>query len=454
MKKNDIIEITIDALTGGGDGVGHAEDGRVVFVPNAAVNDRLRVKIIRLKPRYALSKIEEIVTPAAERVKSDCAVSDRCGGCVFRHISYEAECEIKYNGVKDSMNRIGGIPITPKAMIAAEMINGYRNKAQLPVGTKKNGNIICGFYAKSSHRIVPFESCPLQPPLFSAVTKAFCDWANKYRLTAFDETTGKGLLRHLYLRMGFESGELMVAVVAAKNELPKSRELIESLKAVAGDALHSVILNVNSKKTNVVLGKTCRTLFGSDTISDTLCGVKVSLSPLSFYQVNRGMAEKLYKKAKELAKPDGKVVLDLYCGAGTIGLSMAKEAKKIIGVEIVPQAVENAKENAKSNGIDNAEFICMDAANAAKMLKEQGRSPDVVLLDPPRKGCDSGLLSTIAEGFRPERIVYISCNDATLARDCKILEELGYQTVEVTPVDLFPRTGHVECVVLLTKVHK
>lgn len=457
MKKNDVIELKITDLTGGGDGVAKASDGRVVFVPNTAVGDVINALIIKVKTKYALGKVVEIIEPSLHRIESDCEVSHRCGGCVFRHISYSKEIEIKYSQVYNSIRRIGGIEFTPDALVTNNVINGYRNKAQYPIGTDKIGNIICGFYSKSSHRLVPCTNCRLQPQVFTEITHLFCEWANKYKLTVYDERTGKGLLRHLYLRRGEISQEIMVVVVINCIELPFSEELKNTLLSALGCKLTSLQINLNSEKTNVVLSNNCKILYGAPYINDTLCNVNLRISPLSFYQVNRTMAEILYGIAKSYAEPNEKTILDLYCGTGAIGLSMAKEAKSIIGVEIVQSAIEDAKINAEINGINNTEFLCMDATKAANVIKSRGVSPDVVLLDPPRKGCDEDLLNTVANGFCPQRIVYISCNDATLARDCAILTKLGFILKKLTPVDLFPRTGHVETVALLSRqidVHK
>ncbi len=451
MKKNDVIILQITDLTGGGDGVGRADDGRVVFVSNTAVGDVIEALIIKVKTKYALGKIQSVIAPSPYRINSDCEVSNRCGGCVFRHITYEKEKEIKYSQVYNSIRRIGGIEFTPDNLVSNDIINGYRNKAQYPIGLDKFGNVICGFYSKSSHRLVQCDNCLLQPQIFTTITRVFCSWANEYQISVYDERTDSGLLRHLYIRHGEVSGEVMVVVVINGSELPCSENLKDMLIDVLGDKLKSLQININCENTNVVLGEKCKVVYGEPYITDTLCGVNLRISPLSFYQVNRAMAEKLYNIAKCYAEPRGKTLLDLYCGTGAIGLTMAKEAKSVIGVEIVSSAVEDAKINAQLNGIDNAEFLCMDATEAATHLKIKGVTADVVMLDPPRKGCDEKLLNTVAKDFSPERIVYISCNDATLARDCAILTSIGYELKRLTPVDLFPRTGHVEVVALLNK---
>ncbi len=449
MNKNDIIKLNITDLTGGGDGVGHAEDGRVVFVPNTAVGDEILAHVIKVKKKYAIAKLSEIITPAESRIESNCGASARCGGCVFRHISYQKECEIKYSQVVNSFRRIGGLDTPIKPVIEARSVDAYRNKAQVPVGLDKNGKVVCGYYTKSSHRIVPCTDCRLHNAQFNRIINMFTEWANNYGVSVYNEADGKGVLRHLYIRQSAAFSHIMVVVVINADALPHANELINSLTQI--NDVKSIQININKADTNVVLGNECKALYGEPYITDVICGVKIRISPLSFYQVNHAMAEKLYTLAKELAEPKGKVVLDLYCGVGSIGLSMADEAKEVIGVEIVPEAVEDAKYNAKLNGIANASFICGDAAAAAKDLNKKGITPDVVLLDPPRKGCDKSLLETVANGFRPKTVVYISCNDATLARDCAEFKSLGYKTEFATPVDLFARTGHVEVIAKLVR---
>ncbi len=450
IKKNDVITVEITALTGGGDGIAHCDDGRVVFVANTAVGDVAEVLVIKVKKSYIIAKLARVVTPAACRTESDCSISGRCGGCVFRHISYDAECKIKHAQVEASMRRIGGFDITPEELVFGSVDN-YRNKAQLPVGITADGRVFCGYYTKGSHRMVECESCRLHHAVFNDITAAFCVFATENRLSVYNEKSGTGLLRHLYIRRAEQTGEIMVCIVINGKKLPFAEKLAEKLIAVCGENLKSLVLNENTTDTNVVLGEKCRVLYGSDTITDVICGIKIAISPLSFYQVNRTMAQRLYTAAADFAQPDGKTVLDMYCGAGAIGLSMANRTEKIIGVEIVADAVENAIHNAELNGIKNAEFLCADAAAAAKQLAQRGIKPDVIVLDPPRKGCDTALLDTVANSFSPERIVYISCNDATLARDCVQLAQCGYQPVRVVPFDLFPRTGHIESLCLLTK---
>ncbi len=419
-------------------------DNMVVFVPLTAIGDDLDIRIVKVKSRYSYGIVEKINNSSPDRISPDCPAFSRCGGCVYRHISYESECDIKLKRVEDAVNRIGGISLSANSIIAAKSPERYRNKAQYPVAV--DGSL--GFYANHSHRIIPCEDCLLQPEEFSKATAAFKNWILSSGVSVYDEGSNRGLVRHFYIRRGANSGEIMVVVVVNGRKIPNSEELISLLRDALGDDLKSVQLNVNTADTNVILGEENILIFGESHITDTICGVKIRLSPLSFYQVNTPMAEMLYKKAAEYAEAEGKEILDLYCGAGAIGLSMADKAKSIIGVEIIEQAVEDARFNAKANKIENAEFICADAAKAAIMLAQRKIKPEVVILDPPRKGCDEALLHTVAEDFAPERIVYISCDPSTLARDAAILARLGYSLVEYTPVDLFPRTAHIETVAL------
>lgn len=446
MDKNDIITLEITDVSSEGSGIGR-HDGMAIFVPNTAVGDHIRARILKVKSKYAFAKVEEIITPSVRRIAVDCDVFSRCGGCVFRHINYESECEIKENRVKQTMQRIGKTTLSPMPIICSPSPDRYRNKAMYPVA--EGGEI--GFFSHHSHRVIPCADCMLHPTEFDAAGKVFSEFVKKYNITVYNEQNHKGLLRHFYIRQGKQTGEIMVCIVANGNFLPQGEELVKNLKEALGNALKSVVLNVNTKKTNVVLGEKNILLYGKEYIYDVLCGVKVRISPHSFYQVNHDMAEMLYEKAAEYAKPAGKNILDLYCGAGTIGLSMAKIANNVIGVEIVDAAVRDANINAKENSISNARFICGDAAQAAIQLKRENISADVVIVDPPRKGCEEALLYTIANDFAPERIVYVSCDVATLSRDSAILENTGYKLLEYTPVDLFPRTAHVETVALFVK---
>ncbi len=445
MRKNDEVVIDIVDVTAEGSGVGKY-DSVAVFVPESAVGDKALVRILKVKKNYCFGKIVEIIKPSEERCDVDCNSFSKCGGCVYRHIDYLSESALKQKRVEETMKRIGNVEAPCQKIITGNSLR-YRNKAQFPIN--ESGQV--GFFANHSHRIIPCGDCLLQPIEFCGISQIFEKFIKTYSLSCYNEETGKGLIRHLYIRKAAATEEIMVCVVINASSLPYWESLVEALKNLCGDKLKTVALNINKEKTNVILGKENKVLYGEGYITDILCSNKIRINPLSFYQVNRDMAEKLYKKAYEYACPDGKTVLDLYCGAGTIGLSFAKRAKEIIGVEIIEQAVEDAKYNAQINGIENARFICADAFEAAQKFKSEGLKADVVVLDPPRKGCDSGLLSIVAESFCPERIVYVSCDCATLARDCKILEENGYKVIEYTPVDLFPRTAHVEVCCLLSR---
>ena len=447
MKKNEIISLEITDLTISGSGVGHA-DGMAVFVPYTAVGDRIKAQILKVKKQLAFGKVREIETPSPDRIENDCPAYPPCGGCVFRHISYDAELRLKEHQVRENFRRIGGLDVPIAPIVPAPDIAGYRNKAQYPVTMDEHGLHI-GFFAPRSHRVIDCRDCRLQPKEFAEILAVIADWIIACRVPVYRETDGTGLLRHIYLRRAAATGEVMVCLVAARDALPQTERLIDAL-TTRFPAIQSIILNINPDDTNVILGKTCRTLYGSDRITDILCGVRVRLSPLSFYQVNHAQAQRLYGIAADCAElQKEQTLLDLYCGAGTIGLSMANRVRQVIGVEIIPEAVEDAKQNAAANGIRNARFLCADAAQAAQQLQSEQITPDVVIVDPPRKGCAPALLETVAE-MAPEKIVYVSCDPATLARDCAALTRLGYTVQTVTPVDMFPRTGHVETVVLMT----
>lgn len=446
LSKNQEIKLHIDAVSSEGSGVGRF-DGQAVFVSGAAVGDDLSVHIIKAKKTYAVGKIKEILKPSEDRIQIDCPYFKQCGGCVYRHISYDAEKRIKTQKVKDAFLRLAHIDVPVREIVSATE-DRYRNKAEYPVGRDLNG-VNIGFYANRSHRIIDAEDCLLQPKEFSEIVELIRSWIFNNHVSVWNSELESGLVRHIYIRKGFVSGEIMVCLVVTDENIPAKEKLVSELAKIRG--VKSIVLNINTKNTNVILGETVKTLWGSEKIIDTLCSAQIELSPLSFYQVNHDCAELLYGKAREYAGLSGtETVIDLYCGAGTIGLSMANRAKRIIGVEIIPEAIEDAKKNASRNNIQNAEFYCMDAAKAVKMLRDKNIKPDVVLLDPPRKGCASEVLSCVAE-MNPEKIVYISCDVSTQARDCAALSNLGYVTLEATPVDMFPRTAHVECVALISR---
>ncbi len=444
MKKNDIFETEITGMTADGSGVCRV-DGMAVFVPMTAVGDRLRVRIVKVLKRYAFGIVEDLLVPGEGRCEPDCPVFRQCGGCVYRHVTYETELRYKEQLVADAFTRIGGLHPKFDPILGAPARDGYRNKAQYPVA-EADGQMICGFYARRSHRIVPYTGCRLQPPRFAEVTAYLLEWAKRCGITAYDESAHTGELRHIYLRQGHHSGEMLVCLVVRTSVRKKVTAHLDALTAQFPEIV-SVTESVNPDRTNVILGKTLHTLAGKGTIEDTLCGVRVTLSPRSFYQVNTAQAERLYGIAREFAGMDGSgLLLDLYCGAGTIGLSMAADAGRLIGVEVVPEAVEDARRNAARAGVENAEFFCGDAGTIAAQLRQEGTAPTVIVLDPPRKGCDRATLEAAA-GMAPERIVMVSCEPSTAARDAAILETLGYHAERVRAVDMFPGTGSVECVV-------
>ncbi|HBL40493.1 MAG TPA: 23S rRNA (uracil(1939)-C(5))-methyltransferase RlmD [Ruminococcaceae bacterium] len=439
-------------MTSEGSGVGHAE-GMAVFVPMTAVGDCISAHILKTKKTYAYAKIDEILTPSADRTQVDCAVFAQCGGCVYRHIRYDAELKIKQQYVESCFQRIAKQPLKLCRIVGSEKTVGYRNKAQLPV-REENGEIKIGFFSRHTHRVVNSDACRIQPEAFTRIAQAFREWVMEYPVSVYDEIHHTGLIRHLFLRASENCKEIMVCIVINGTELPHARELYERIAPLGVTGL---LININREQTNVILGEKCRTLYGKGYITDTLCTKQFDISPLSFYQVNRAQAQRLYAKAAEYAECDeNTVLLDMYCGVGTIGLTMADKVKQLIGVEIVPQAVEDAKKNAEKNGITNARFLCGDAAQAARQLEQEKIRPNVVVLDPPRKGCEESLIQTVV-GMNPDRIVYVSCDPATLARDYARFVELGYACPEqngahcVTPFDLFPGTQHCEMVVLLSR---
>ena len=448
-EKNSCHKVKIDSINSSGFGVCRI-DGVVCFVAGGVTGDELEIKIIKSKKNYTVGKIEKIITPSSMRQENDCSVFKKCGGCTYRHVKYSDEIKIKEAGVRDAFERIGHLEnINLKPIISAQSSLRYRNKAQYPV-KNENGKFSAGFFASRTHEIVPCEDCLLQPEIFSEIVKEVCAWAEKNNVSSFDEKTGKGTLRHIYLRIAEMTGEIMLTLVSAEKHLKNQDALVKSITEKFPQ-VKSVVLNVNPEKTNVILGKKCINLFGKGFITDVLCHTKIKISPLSFYQVNRRQAERLYEKAREyMGDVTGKNVLDLYCGTGTIGLCTAKEAKKLIGVEIIPEAIEDAKINAELNGRSNAEFICGDAEKAAEVLKEKNIKTDVIIVDPPRKGLTPKLIETVSD-FSPERVVYVSCDPATLARDCAIFRDYGFEIIEATPVDLFPRTAHCETVCLLKR---
>lgn len=455
IKKDDTLTVRITEINNLGAGVGKLdESGMVVFVNGAVTGELAKVKLIKVNKTYCVGRLEEIIEPSPHREEGFCSAPLSCGGCVYRHINREHELEMKKNYVKHAFIKIGLGDVEVGDVLHTSERSHYRNKAQYPIGMSKNG-VTAGFYAAKTHKIIPSEGCALQPDVFSEIVRSFCDFATNKKISVYDEESGKGLLRHLYLRTGISTVAIMLCIVINGDSLPHSAEFTDFIIS-RYPQIKSILININKKNTNVVLGDKYITLYGEPYITDVLCGKKFRISAGSFYQVNHDGAELLYGTAARLADFKGnETVLDLYCGIGTIGLSMADKVGEVIGIEIVPEAVECAKENARLNGIDNAEFYCGDASSASSLLSEAtkargGLSPDAVILDPPRKGSTPELISYLAELEVP-RIVYISCDPDTLARDCVLFHELGYTIGTVTPVDMFPATGHIETVVLLSR---
>ena len=455
IAKNDLIEVAVTDLNNLGSGVGHLESGLTVFVPGAVTGDVVSARVIKVTKTYAVAKLESVISPSPHRAGSDCNASFSCGGCVYRHVNYGYEKECKQNYVKSAFRKVGLQDVQVGEVRSTGVLAGYRNKAQYPVGVDRDGNLFAGFFASNTHRVIPISDCKLTPPLFGEICRAALALCQGEKITAYDEKTGKGLLRHLYLRCN-TSGEVMLCLVVNGDRLPNEQELTKEI-CKQFPQIVSLYLNTNRENTNVILGDEYRLLAGTPYLEDTLCGLHFHISPQSFYQVNHTACELLYAIAKEKADlSGGERLIDLYCGIGTIGLSMIDRAKSLVGVEVVPEAVECARENAALSGIANATFLCADLSESDRMLarvaKESGEDFEhsVVILDPPRKGTTRALIEEIAAHAVP-KVVYISCNPDTLARDCSIFKENGYSIGEVTPVDLFPRTGHVECVVLLSR---
>lgn len=453
LQKNQILTLRIERLSSDGSGVAHSADGEAVFVPGTAPGDEARVRIVKDCGRYAFGILDELLTPSPDRIPVDCPVAGPCGGCSLRHLDYAAELRAKQESVLDAFRRIGGLEVPVLDILPSPDVDRYRNKVQFPMGIDKNGVPCIGFYAGRTHRIVPCPDCKLQPNVLNEIGNALCAFFAQQGIRPYDEQSGKGLVRHIFLRRGAHSGQIMVCLVCTRAKLPHAEQLCTALRGQF-PAISTILLNVNAKNTNVILGSENHILYGPGYIEDTLCGVPVRLGPLSFYQVNTLAAERLYGVAAQYAQltPDD-TLLDLYCGMGTIGLSMAEQCRELIGVEIVPEAIESAKANAARMGeavAAKSRFFCADAGQAATQLAAEGLHPDIVMLDPPRKGCDEATLSAVVR-MAPRRVVYVSCNPATAARDAAWLEQNGYHAERVQPVDLFPRTKHCECVIALSK---
>ena len=445
LKKNQIHTVRIEGYADGGAGVARV-DGRVVFVQGALRGELCRALILKVGKNVAFAKAVEVLEPSAHRIAPDCPCFPRCGGCAFRHMDYEEELWLKRRRVQDALERIGGSSVQVEEILGAQETDRYRNKAIWAVSPEGE----MGFYRARTHEVIGTERCLLVHPAAETAAGALRAWMKRCGVAGYDETAGSGLVRHLFVRNNAE-GKSLLCVVVNGDALPHERELVRMLREACPEAV-GILLNSNKRRTNVVLGERYRLLWGKERLEDRLCGRAFRLSVPSFYQVNRAQCERLYGKAAEFAAlTGGELLLDLYCGAGTIGLSMAERAGRVVGAEIVPEAVEDARENARRNGVENAEFFCGDASDVAVRLAEEGLRPDVITVDPPRKGLAEEVIGAIAE-MKPDRVVYVSCDPATLGRDVKRFAALGYLAQRAVAVDMFPRADHVETVVLMSKV--
>ena len=463
IKKNDLIELQITDLNNLGCGVGKTDDGVVVFVKGAVTGDKVLAKIIKVSSSFLVGKLEKIIESSQNRADGtglrtkDCKAPQSCGGCIYRNIKYEHELELKRDYVKNAFRKAGLPDVTVNDTRHTEKVSAYRNKGQYPV-RQVQGELRAGFFATKTHNLIPCEQCLLQPDVFGEIVKFTIEFAKKNKITAYDEERESGILRHIYLRIAEKTGQIMTCLVINADRLACAEKYADELTARFPQVC-SVMLNINKKNTNVILSDRFVCVKGNDYIVDELCGMRFKITAGSFYQVNRDGAELLYGLARERAGLTGReTVADLYCGTGTIGLSMAKKASRIVGVEIVGEAVECAKENARMNGVENAYFFCGDASDTRGLLASAKDTlgdfcPDVVVIDPPRKGTTKELVDYL-DSLGVPRIVYVSCNPDTLARDCAWFSEAGYEIGEVTPVDLFPGTGHIESVVCLTRSDK
>ena len=448
LRKNDVYTVNISGYNADGAGVCRI-DGQVVFVAGALDGETLDVRIVKVQTRHAYGRIERLIEASAHRIAPDCPYAKLCGGCALRHMDYAEELRFKRGKVFDALTRLGGAELEDLPILGAEETDGYRNKALFPVG-ERDGVPVAGFYRARSHEVVAVDRCLLQAEHADAAKNAVLDWMKRFRVPVYDEIRHEGLVRHVYVRSAFGTGQALVCVVANGKKLPHEQELTDAIRAAVPE-VSSIVLAVNEEKTNVVLGAEYRTLWGADAIDDTLLGLTFRLSPRSFYQVNREQAQRLYELALSFADlKNTDVALDLYCGTGTITLLLAQRCGRAVGVEVVPAAIEDAKENARRNGIENAEFFCADAGEAAKRFADEGVTPDVITVDPPRKGLSSDVIDAIAQ-MSPARVVYVSCDPGTLARDVKLLTDRGYALQTAQAVDLFPRTPHVETVVLMSR---
>ncbi|MCR4791863.1 MAG: 23S rRNA (uracil(1939)-C(5))-methyltransferase RlmD [Lachnospiraceae bacterium] len=460
FKKNDEVTLIIDDISDDGSGIGRS-DGFIFFVKNALPGDEIRAKVMKVTKSYGFARMMEVIKPSAGRCKAKCAVAEKCGGCSLQNYKYEEQLKFKFNKVKNDLIRIGGIPAEEieaklRDIVGMDDPYRYRNKAQYPVRMGNDGKPHAGFYAGHTHSVIETKDCLIEPEINSRLLDAVLSWMNKNHVKAYDEETGKGLVRHVLIRHGFTSGECQVNLVINGSKIPDEAGLVALLKEVMPKDLKSITLCPNTRNDNVILGDTYRTIYGEGYITDTLVGITFKISPLSFYQVNPVQTEKLYGLARDYASLTGEEeVLDLYCGIGTISLMMAAKAGHVTGVEIVDRAIKDAKDNARINDIRNAEFITGAAEDVIQTMlpgaDSRRRKPDVVVVDPPRKGCARSCIDAILT-LAPSRVVYVSCNPATLARDLKIFREGGYELEKATPVDMFPHSSHVEVCCLLERL--
>ena len=448
IKKNDTLILTAETLLANGNAICHTPEGFVVFVPSAAPKDVVKVHVIKVTKSYAVAKIIEILQPSPYRNEDGCPFSKSCGGCTFQHISYEKECEFKENTVNDALSRIGKLDLKVEKFHGAKNTEGYRNKAVYPVGVSKDGNAISGFFASMSHRIVEHDNCNISNPVFAKIRDGVLEFINDRSISVYSEENGKGLMRSIHLR-STKQGDISLSLVLNGKELLSSsteKAFVGYINSVFPE-VKTILININTKNTNVILGDEWRTLFGDGYIYDELLGKKFRITPASFWQVNREQAEVLYSIAKEYADlKDGESLVDLYCGTGSVGLCVAEKNTRLYGVEVVEEAAKDATFNAKLNGIDG-EFVALPTENALDNEYVKNLHPDVITVDPPRRGCVDAVEKIASLGAK--RIVYISCDPATLARDLAEFEMLGYKATRASAVDMFPRTGHVESVVLL-----
>lgn len=451
MQKDDLIRVTIEDLSSDGLGVGHS-DGMAFFIKDTVIGDEVEAKIMKMKKTYGYARMTKLLLPSPDRIEARCPVARQCGGCQIQSMSYPAQLRFKENKVRNNLMRIGKFENPPmEPIIGMDTPFRYRNKAQFPIGYSRDGRRIAGFYAGRTHAIIECEDCLLGARVNQEILETVLSHMEQFQIEPYEEQTGKGLLRHVMTRVGHSTGEIMVCLVVNGTNLPHEEALIAALTGIPGMA--SITLNTNTEKTNVIMGRKQRLLWGRPYIEDTIGAVRFRISPLSFFQVNPLQTEKLYGKALEYAGLTGKeTVWDLYCGIGTISLFLAQRAKKVCGVEIVPAAIEDARKNAALNGFTNAEFFVGKAEEVLpEKYKTEGITADVIVVDPPRKGCEESVLTTMIQ-MQPKRIVYVSCDSATLARDLKYLCENGYTLQKYCPVDMFGNSVHVETVCLLSKL--